>query len=417
MKPLLIALSVFANAVLVFAVVQRSPHWQNFLHYGPAGSASKVPGAATAEKKPRAATAKTIPGDTWKNLTQGDLKAIAARLKAEGFPASLQRAIITALVMQQFADRHHALAEMINAQPWWTLAGFTGKVLAARQKLQRDEKDAVDAILGPDAGSSPLDLAREAHQYGNLSPEKLTALAQINSDYNDLINEIRSKAQGILLPEDREQIAYLQQQQRADVEKLLTPDEMFEYDLRTSPSAGWLRNQLTAFSPTEDEFRALFKIQQAYDAQYANGNFELMTPEQRIARNQGERQLLTQAQAVLAPDRFAELKQKTDPSYMQAAAIANRLQLPASAAADIVAVQKDIMTRATAVRRDQTLTPAQRVSQLNALGSEAVLRLTPTLGPDGVTAYRQSSGGWINQLQRQPAPAAPAPAPAPAPKP
>ena len=61
------------------------------------------------------------------------------------------------------------------------------------------------------------------------------------------------------------------------------------------------------------------------------------------------------------------------------------------------------MADATA-KLQEVLTPDQRNSQFLSLGSEAVARLTPTLGDAGVTAYKQSGGGWINGLLRPPTP-------------
>jgi hypothetical protein len=216
------------------------------------------------------------------------------------------------------------------------------------------------------------------------------------------MQEIRNGSQGILLPEDRAKLAYLDEQKRADITKLLSPEELLEYDLRSSPSSTQLRNQLAAFGPTEEEFRALFKLQQAFDAKY--GNPEFLTAEQRRDRGLAQADLLKQAESVLPADRFAELKTKTDPAYISANAVVTRLQLPPTATAEIVAIQKDISKRADAVRSDRSLTPDQRNSQFLSLGSEAVARLTPTLGDAGVTAYKQSGGGWINGLLRPPTP-------------
>jgi hypothetical protein len=410
LRPLLIALSLAANVALLFAVTQRSARWADFFSLGSSKPSAVVPAAkaGTAE----APKADAFTPETWANLKAGDIKSVAERLKAEGFPVSLQRAIIGALVAEQFADRHHALAEMIRAQPWWAMmfnSASGGKIMTARQQLQRDEKDAIDALLGPDAGTTTYAHARQERQFGDLPPAKLSELDRINSDYNELISDVRNSSQGILLKEDRDKIAYLEKEKRDDITKLLTPDELFAYDLRSSPTANSLRTQLASFNPTEDEFRAIFKAQQAFDAQYGGGNFELMSPEQRRARAGAQQQLTDQVQAVLSPDRFADYKLKTDPAYLSANAIVTRLELPATATTDIVTIQKDIMKRADSIRTDRSLSADERTSQLTALGSEAVVRLTPVLGDAGLAAYKQSGGYWINMLQRTPPPPAAAP--------
>ncbi len=64
---------------------------------------------------------------------------------------------------------------------------------------------------------------------------------------------------------DREKLALLNRERRADLERVLTPEELFEYDLRQGPTAMRLRSQLAAFQPTEEEYRAIFTVQHALD--------------------------------------------------------------------------------------------------------------------------------------------------------
>lgn len=410
-RPLLIGVSLAANLALAVVVATPSVHWSAFLGFGSGHSATADSAGPNASATSSGTKVAPLDSKLWSGLLGSDLAGTLARLRAAGFPLSVQRAILGALVAEQFADRHKAIAAMISAVPWWrgNLYGSANgaKIIAERQKLQRDEKEVLDNLLGVDSGVSAFARAEQIKQFGNLPPEKLGELSRITSDYNELMSEVRNAANGILLPEDRDKLAYLEKEKRADIVAALTPDELLEYDMRNSPVANTLRYRLSAFNPTDDEFRTIFKMTQAASAQYADGNYELMTPEQRQAYGRIEGDVMKQLESVLPPERFAELKQKADPAYIQANALATRLDLPATAAADIVAVQKDIMKRAGTIRQDATLTPDSRATQLRALGDEAVVRLTPTLGDAGVAAYRQSGGAWINGLQRSSATPAP----------
>ncbi|HUR56981.1 MAG TPA: hypothetical protein VM029_04695 [Opitutaceae bacterium] len=407
MKKILLALSLLANAALGVLLATRSPE------SGSPGASSSSVSTTPAARSAAAATANAVDRETWMKLTAGDMAAVRERLKADGYPPSLQRAILAALIAEKFAARHQAIADMINAQPWWrgNLYGSAvgAKVITARQAVQREEKEMLDQLLGADSGATAYSRAKQARQNGDLTPEKASELSRILSDYNELMQEVRNAAGNILLPEDRAQLALLEKERRADIAKLLSADELFEYDLRSSPTAGQLRMTLSAFNPTDDEYRAIFRVQFPFDSRY--GSPELMSAEQMRARRAEQGDLVNQIRSVLTPERFAEYQQKTDNAYIQANALVTRLQLPATATADIVAVQKDIMKRANEVRTDTTMTATQRTQQFQALASEAVVRLTPTLGDSGVAAYRQSGGAWINQLQRPPAPPSPAPAP------
>ncbi len=403
--PLLLALSLAVNAALAFVAVNRSTHWVDFAAKPTAVANAPDPAAAAAAKREALLAAGKIDPELWNDIAHGDLRDVAARLKAEGFPPSLQRAIVAALIADRFVARHKELGQLIATQPWWyQLNGSPvgSKIIQMRQQIAREEKDALEQILGPDPGATDYRRAQRLRQYGDLPPEKQTELERITSDYNELMQEVRMASQNILLPEDREKLAYLDKEKRADIVKLLSPEELFEYDLRSSPSASTLRYQLSAFNPTEDEYRALMKLQLAFDAQYPSG--ETMTMDQRRQRSEAQPKLTEQARDVLSPERFAEYQQKTDPAYVSTNALVTRLQLPDTATADLVAVQKDITKRATDVRQDRSLSSDQRAAQLAALASEGQVRVGTIVGDSNLPAYRQSAGYWLNNL-RPPVPA------------
>lgn len=403
-----LAVSLVANLALVGAVVWRSLSPPEATGVTPA-SAEPATGHEDAASAASGSSATFAP-DAWQTLSSGSLVDVAARLEAEGFPPRLRRVIVEALVARQFAARRREIADMIRARPWWrsTLDGADGaKLIAARQTLAREENDLVEALLGPDPGPSDYVTASRRYRYGDLPPATLAQLDRINSDYGEMMTEIKNRSQGLLLAEDREQLLYLARQGHDDVAGLLTPEQLFEYDLRSSPEGWWLRTLTAGMNPTEEEFRALFKVRSAFIAPYSDGQYELMTAEQKATLARLEPQLNEQIRAVLTPERFAEYEIKSTPEYRQTEAIVSRLALPAEAATTIVTLQKEITQRASAIRSDATLSPDARDAGLAALANEAVTRLTPTLGESGLAPYRQSAGRWLDALRPPPPPANP----------
>ena len=188
--------------------------------------------------------------------------------------------------------------------------------------------------------------------------------------------------------------------------KLLTPEELENYDLRSSNTANTLRSQLGTFKPTEEEFRAIFRATRAAEDQYgslttAGGSYDQLKQIQTAA--------LENAKAVLPPDRFADLKQSIDPAYQQINRLVARLELPTSAATDVVAVQQDVQKRIGTLRSDKSLSADQRTTQLTALAQEASTKVSTALGGTrGLEAYKQYGGQWL--LNIVPKPPTPAPA-------
>src|SRR5690606_8329296 len=69
---------------------------------------------------------------------------------------------------------------------------------------------------------------------------------------------------------DREQLRFLQEEKRRDLESLLSPEELRAYDLRNSPTAQQLRWKMTKMNATEAEYLQIFDLQQNFDALYSH---------------------------------------------------------------------------------------------------------------------------------------------------
>lgn len=414
-SPFLLVGSLAANAGFIFVLAQRSSV-RTFL--SPA-SHPMVAGAHLAATLADPAARRG--SESWSQLTTGELPDVVARLRAEGFSPKLVRAIMTALVKARFADRHQAITDAMSATPWWQTAPVASlndqKITALRRRLNSDEQDLLYKLLGPDVPSSDYERAAAQRRYGNLDPDRIERLNRLNSDYADLMTEARTDAKNIILPEDREKLAFLEQEKQADLAKLLSPEELFEYDLRTSATANRLHDQLTAFNPSEEEFRAIFKVQQDFDAQYADGRIAFLTVDERRQRRNSLGSVTEQLQTVLSPERFADYQLMTDPAYLQTDQLVANLALPATATAQVVGVQKDITSRMTAIVADKSINGAQRGVQLAALAEEATTSLTATLGENGLATYKAGNGSWLASLEQRAArlrPAAPVSRPAPA---
>jgi hypothetical protein len=325
------------------------------------------------------------------------------------------RAIVEALVAERFAGRHRAIVDAMTAKPWWQGQPYESiasdpKIAAMNRQLSRDERALLYQLIGPEPPASDYDRAWAQRKYGNLTPDRMEQVSRINRDYTDLMAEVRAQTGGIILPEDRQKLAYLEQQRHADLAQTLTPDELFEYTLRSSATANRLRDQLVAFDPSADEFRAIFQIRQAVEAQFGDGHIQNLTLDERRQRSDALNSIGDQIQAVLTPERFADYQLKTDPAYLQTNQFVAGLDLPPTATAQIVAVQRDMTGRMQAVVADRSLTADQRTAQLASLAQEATTTLTATLGASGLAAYKQSVGNWLANLERraQPRPGAPA---------
>jgi len=368
---------------------------------GPTASGASVPSAASDAAIQTAQLAKS-----WAELQTGDLNTLVARLKAAGFSTSMIRAIVFAQVNEQFAARRKELAGNQTEQPFWKnqrSAMMDPKIMTALRDLGKEQMALMKSLLGPDGvpGSDEMN-AWQRRQFGNLTPEKLTQLQSINTDYSELQQEIMQKANGVMLPEDREKLAYLEKEKLADIAKTLTPQEFEEFQLRSSNTANQLRGQLGSFNTTEAEFRALYKAAAAIEEKYRTAGTR--NPSDYQSR---QADMLAQAKAVLTPERFAAYNLATDPQSRQVSSLVARLELPPATTQQVVSLQQDFQNRQRALMTNRELTPANRTAQQAALLQEATAKLSTTLTPRGLEAYKQNGGQWLESLKPRPAPTAP----------
>lgn len=322
------------------------------------------------------------------------------KLRDLGFSPKAIRALVRAQIDAQFRERELALTKRSSKEFWKRNYGFNQETYTARQGLAREKEAALKKLLGADYAS---DVSRPDIRLANLSPAKAQRIQALEEDYSEMSMAIRGNGFGsVQFPEDKEKLAYLEKEKRAELVQLLSPDELFEYDLRTSNVASSLRRSMAAFEPTEQEFREIFKLTQANSTALGYGSNEY-SAELRQARQKAQENVDQQIKALLGDARFQAYQQANDPDYRRFYQIASRLQLPREAAGQAQAIKISIEDQRTKIQRDPEFKdPAKRASALQALSEKAEAELKPVLGAEGFEAYRQTSGSFLQRLRPPP---------------
>lgn len=393
--PVVLAVSLAANAVLA-----------GMMLVGPTDDTSSTAAvrASTTTAGEKSAARDAVPGpEVWAGLSADDLTAQRDRLRAGGFPPEIIRAILLAQVSESFTARRKAIENAQGDLPYWKDPVRDPKMQQALRSLYREQEKAMTDLLGRDGRNDDPAYAAYLHrQFGDLPAGKVDQLRQIFEDYNQRRSDIyMSVSGGAILPEERQKLAELDKALHADFAAVLTPDELAEYDLRSSNTAQNLRFSLVAFDASEQEYRAIFQLQQAFDEKFGRMYAQPSQDEMR-ARREAQGQLTADIKAALGPERTADYERATDYNYRQTSQLVTRLGLPPETAAQVYAVQKEIQQRVSSVYQGNP-TPAQRNEALATLAEEAKTRIGTVLGPKGFDAYRQNGGSWMQQLQPRPA--------------
>ena len=388
MKSAIILFSLIVNIALAVAVVQRQRA---------AGSTLTLP----ATQPPPKANDIVATSKAWAHLTQSkeDIDFVAG-LRSSGFPVNIIRTLVQLRLRERFAEQLLALEKKDNEIPYWRTEpwayDFNPETRAKRRAIEREIADQVKSLLGADALESDYARGERIRSFGNIPRAKIEAVQAIQKDYSELTGQIREASKGVVLADDREKLAYLEKERRADLVQLLTPDELAEYDKRNSPAAGTVRNRLRYFDASEEEFLKLYQLQRDFDEHFGNNN---LSGAQADRRNAALPELSAQIEGTLGQQRYAEYQIVTDGNYYNTRSFATSVNIPADTAKDLVRLQRDLIRQAETIRSDNSLTTEQRSAQLTSLEGSAQEKLSVTMGADNLAYYRKvSAGQWLTKL-------------------
>lgn len=401
---LILVLSLAANAALIFVVMKHSSAESHS-----ESKESSAKSKTVSERSPSSTVSSPLTEEQMRGLaltadllTTTDLPTLVTRLRSAGFSPHIIRGIIAAQISRDFGARRKAAVAHQQAVPYWRSSQTfpndpkAGSVVSG---LIREQNKTLRNLLGSDALADDewSQLIRE-RQFGYLPEKKIEPFQDLIADYTDLRNRVHAEAKGTLLADDLARLEIIDHEQRADLASLLTTEELENYDLRNNPRAHQLRYQLNAFEPSEEEFRAIYKIWSDLDAKFPGALTGRLAPEQAAEFQAAQKVIAQQIQATLTPDRAAVYNQATNPIYQQISQLLTRLELPSSLGPKVMSLQQEFVTRSNSIQQDNNLTMAERNEKITALITEAKTTLTTTLGSRGYEAYRQGSGYWLNAL-------------------
>lgn len=350
--------------------------------------------------------------DKWRQLgedTASDDTAFVARLRNEGFPPSVIRAIVTARVTEHFATRRHELMQAVGKLPYWrTLYTFAPNnnpsARSALRQLQRDQSANLRQLLGDDATPDYLRIAM-AQRTGGLSIEKTEQLDWIKRDYAELTSQLQEETGGLYLEEDRAKFELLEKEQRVDLAALLTPAELEAYELRSSPTAIKIKRELDLLDLTETEFLALYRLHKTFDEGFGRDSAFLnvrLSQDELKKQEKAEQQLQQDIKAALGPERYADYQMVTDFDYRNVHQLTENLNLPPSTAKTIYQIGRESASRASALRKDFADDAQKLEFELSRLNQDNLTKLNNLLGAEGIKALRKTSFRWRSLPVDQP---------------
>lgn len=352
--------------------------------------------------KAKATARPGTPAKLWPMLETKDLSAWVARLRAAGFPAAVIREMVQAEVNARYAARLRAFTEPDPNTPFWKLGaagfGFDAAKAADYATLQRERARILREVFsdpffaGDEAGGS------QRRQFGNLPRQKIELLQRIEDDYADMNAAIRAGAHGVILPEDREKLALLAREKRADLAGVLNAEEIADYEMRSSPITKLLSTMLGEFHATETEYRAIFEQQRALNERFPSDNGAMGNYRERRTAQQ---ELEIQLRATLGEARYNDYARETSDAYQQLRRQVERENLPVEAGIRAFDLRNSVAQESLRIVGDAALSNEQKRAALTALAQTTRNEVTGLLGPTvGPAFVKTLDASWLGYLEQ-----------------
>jgi len=232
------------------------------------GRVPSAPSSGVARRREREAI-------TWEDVESAEYPIYIGRLRAAGCPEDKIRTIVSSDIHTLF-DQRRLKEAMAHDIQWWRPQSdyFLSTALQEKgRRLEEQRRDLIRRLLGAEALeletkslTSPSG-ARPAHRPGSrsLSLEKHARVQEICGKALDRQQSAVWAGVHDSQPMNNAEMARLREQTRADLRQVLNPLELEEFLLRYSHIAHYLRQELSGFEATPDEFSQNLRAVDALD--------------------------------------------------------------------------------------------------------------------------------------------------------
>jgi hypothetical protein len=216
---------------------------------------------------------------------------------------------------------------------------------------------------------------------------------ELEATYNARLNSLFGN-RARPTPNDLAMFGQREQERRAEVAKILAPEQAEQYELTSSRTANFMRNTMGDFAFTEDEFRKVFRVRQQWEEQ--NGpSFIPETVETLPAKLELDRRI----RDTMGEERYRQYMQEQNWSVSSLQAVATEYGLPKEVAVKVFDLKPVAQEASARLRADETLPPEQRQVALRDVQVRTMDAISELIGKDAAEAYFRQ-GSWIRNLSQ-----------------
>jgi len=255
----------------------------------------------------------------------------------------------------------------------------------------QEKRDILLELFGNSVVDDPIfeDLFKPLDEkLGFLSSDKQIAL-------NELMLKNKAETSSIFgqgfIRESREDRQAANEFMLASIQELLSPQEFLEYQLRESRTANMMRRSMDGFDYGEQEFRDIFEIRQSSQLQPDLAGLNMRDPQVREEFRSDREESRNQTREYLGEERYQELARTQDPLYRSMQAIADRYGKSEQEIISAYEITTEARTKIDEIRRDQSLSSAQRRTGMQELNEQTLKDIQEVVGDEAAESIQRNT--------------------------
>jgi hypothetical protein len=176
--------------------------------------------------------------------------------------------------------------------------------------------------------------------------------------------------------------------------------------LRKSDTASQLQNAFAGFDVTEEEYKAIYALQDVLEEKYPLGAISMALfggtnmREYILARREAQKEVEAQIKETLGDSRYAEYVRGQRRDYQTLQAAAQRFNLSADTVTLTYQAREDAADGAKRISDDKSLDDAGKKEAYAALAARTTGQIRATLGDEVGDAYINNALVWLKNLPK-----------------
>jgi len=369
------ALNAILAAILLFPKKQ---------HETPAPDATAQPEAvAPAPAATKVVTVSAASKDFhWSQLESSDFQQYMANLRAVGCPEETIRDLVVAEVNKLYGPKFAALMAQTQQYEYWKPTSKKSRDALNKQleALRGEKRELLKTLLGIDSDPSEqwanvtADQLVEQGRFGFLSAEKQKQVREILARY-ELNNEMDTRR--------------ARDQRRQELAQVLSPEELYQFELRDSNAADSVRGRFGQADLTEAEYKKLFDLRTAYEDE-VGAVADYNDPEKMRKRSEARKLLDEAYKTALGDDRMKEVNRQQDPGWRSLTQVGQQFNLNGQTLDQAYQLQQAAGEQMGKLISDPNLPRDDRRRAMEAINTELQRSMAAVLGDDAYQEFRKS---------------------------